>query len=199
MTNLAYCVASNPLFIIPDFFCIFPMNFAILRQPTGKTFSPTFPKEFSHFFILFLVLLFGCWFKWGQENLLFKFTDLYSRYALWAALLLRSGNFRRKFWFSFSYQKSSLIKKSSIWCQAFKINELFFAWISGWLQTNPIVIMICELPNTFALFTKIIANLPVNTTLLTWNWWEDILPSVSDFLAKYLIWFFIDHFDLILF
>ena len=64
-----------------------------------------------------------------------------------------------------------------------------FSWISGWLQTNPIVITICELPNTFALFTKIIANLPVNTTLLTWNWWEDILPSVSDFLGKYLIRF----------
>ena len=74
-------MVSNPLFIIPDFFfCIFPMNFAMvtlglkemgkflwegreknlpswlsqfnfakLRQPTGQTFSPTFPKEFSHF------------------------------------------------------------------------------------------------------------------------------------------------------
>ena len=73
-------MASNPLFIIPDFFCIFPMNFAMatlglkemgkflwegrekglpcwlsqfsktkLRQPTGQTFFPTFPKEFSNF------------------------------------------------------------------------------------------------------------------------------------------------------
>jgi hypothetical protein len=68
-------MASNLLFIIPDFFCIFPMNFAMatlglkemvkflwevrekswpswlsqfsfakLRQPTGQTFFPTFPK-----------------------------------------------------------------------------------------------------------------------------------------------------------
>ena len=73
-------IASNPLFIMPDFFCIFPMNFAMatlglkemgkflwegrkksltswpsqfsfakLRQPTGQTFFPTFPKKFSHF------------------------------------------------------------------------------------------------------------------------------------------------------
>ena len=72
-------MASDPLFIIPDFFCIFPMNFAMatlglkkmgklilesrekslpswqsqfsiakLRQPMGRTFFPTFPKEFSH-------------------------------------------------------------------------------------------------------------------------------------------------------
>ena len=59
-------------------------------------------------------------------------------------------------------------------------------WISGWLQTNPIVITICELPNTFALFTKIIANLPVNTTLLTWNWWEDTLPSVRNKIQWFL-------------
>jgi hypothetical protein len=25
-------------------------SFARLRQPTGQTFFPTFPKEFSHFF-----------------------------------------------------------------------------------------------------------------------------------------------------
>ena len=73
-------MASNPLFIILDFFCIFPMKFAMatlglkemgkflwegrkkslpswlsqfsfakLRQPTGQTFFPTFPKEFFHF------------------------------------------------------------------------------------------------------------------------------------------------------
>ena len=66
-------MAFNPLFIIPDFFFIFPMNFAMatlglkemgkflwdswlsqfsfakLRQPTGQTFFPNFPKEFSHF------------------------------------------------------------------------------------------------------------------------------------------------------
>ena len=51
-------MASNPLFIIPDFFCIFQTNLAMaqsqfsnakLRQPTGQTFFPTFPKEFSHF------------------------------------------------------------------------------------------------------------------------------------------------------
>ena len=36
-------MASNPLFIIPDFFCILLMNFAM------ATFFPTFPKEFSHF------------------------------------------------------------------------------------------------------------------------------------------------------
>ena len=64
-------MASNPLFIIPDFFCIFQTNFAMatlglkemgkflwegrekgfakLRQPTGQTFFPTFPKEFFHF------------------------------------------------------------------------------------------------------------------------------------------------------
>ena len=62
-------MASNPLFMIPDFFCIFPMNFAMatlglkemgnflwegwekslpgwlfakLRQPTGHTFFHTF-------------------------------------------------------------------------------------------------------------------------------------------------------------
>ena len=73
-------MASNPLFIIPDFFCIFQTNFTMatlrlkemgklllegrekglpcwlslfsktkLRQPTGQTFFPTFPKEFLHF------------------------------------------------------------------------------------------------------------------------------------------------------
>ena len=67
-------MASYPLFIISDFFCIFQMNFAMatlglkemgknsfgklrkslpswpkLRQPTGQTFFSTFPKEFSHF------------------------------------------------------------------------------------------------------------------------------------------------------
>ena len=70
-------MTSNLLFIIPDFFCIFPMNFAMatlglkemgnflwegweknlpgwlfakLRQPTGHTYSiPSFIKEFSHF------------------------------------------------------------------------------------------------------------------------------------------------------
>ena len=68
---------SNPLFIIPDFFCIFQKNFAMttlglkemgkflwegrekgllsqfsktkLRQPTGQNFFPIFPKEFSNF------------------------------------------------------------------------------------------------------------------------------------------------------
>ena len=59
-------MASNPLFIIPDFFCIFPLNFAMatlgLKEmgkffwegrekglPTGQNFFSTFPKEFSHF------------------------------------------------------------------------------------------------------------------------------------------------------
>ena len=44
---------SNLLFIIPDFFCIFPMNFAMATlglKEIGQTFFPTFPKEFSHFF-----------------------------------------------------------------------------------------------------------------------------------------------------
>ena len=73
-------MASDPLFIIPDFFCIFQTNFAMatlglkemgkfllesrdkgllgwlsqfsktkLRQPTGQTFFPAFPKEFFPF------------------------------------------------------------------------------------------------------------------------------------------------------
>ena len=73
-------MASDPLFIIPEFFFIFQTNFAMttlglkemgkflwedrekvlpswlsqfsfakLRQPTGQTFFPAFPKEFSHF------------------------------------------------------------------------------------------------------------------------------------------------------
>ena len=52
-------MASNPLFIIPDFFLHFPNELCYgclrfegngktkLRQPTGQTFFPTFPKEFS--------------------------------------------------------------------------------------------------------------------------------------------------------
>jgi hypothetical protein len=34
------CMASNPLFIIPDFFCIFPMNFAMAKglKEMGKFF-----------------------------------------------------------------------------------------------------------------------------------------------------------------
>ena len=72
-------MASKPLFIIPDFFFAFSkrkmttlglkemgkflqecrgkvlpwwlsqFSFAKLRQPTGQTFFPTFPKEFSYF------------------------------------------------------------------------------------------------------------------------------------------------------
>ena len=65
-------MASNPLFIIPDFFLHFPFamatlglkemgkffwedswpsqfSFAKLRQPTGQSFFPTLPKEFFHF------------------------------------------------------------------------------------------------------------------------------------------------------
>ena len=67
-------MASNPLFIIPDFFCIFPMNFAMatlcLKEMgkflwegrkkglpcwlsqfslAGQIFFPTFTKELSHF------------------------------------------------------------------------------------------------------------------------------------------------------
>ena len=57
-------MASNPLFIIPDFFLHFPnelcygylrsegngkFSFAKLRQPTGQTFFSIYPKEFSPF------------------------------------------------------------------------------------------------------------------------------------------------------
>ena len=63
-------MASNPLFLIPDFFLHFPNELchgylrfegngkiiwedreksAKLRQPTGLTFFSTFPKVFSHF------------------------------------------------------------------------------------------------------------------------------------------------------
>ena len=65
-------MASNPLFITPDFAMatlslkemekilwegsekslpcwLSQFSFAKLRQPTGQTFLPTFPTEFSHF------------------------------------------------------------------------------------------------------------------------------------------------------
>ena len=49
-------MASNPLFIIPYFFCIFTMNFAMatLRlKEMGKFLmggrEKSLPKEFSHF------------------------------------------------------------------------------------------------------------------------------------------------------
>ena len=73
-------MVSNLLFMIPDFFCVFQLNFAMatfglkkmgkllwegrekglpywlsqfsktnLRQSTGQTFFPTFPKKFSYF------------------------------------------------------------------------------------------------------------------------------------------------------
>ena len=48
--------------------------------------------------------------------------------------------------------------------------KLFFLY-----STGPIAITICVSLNIFVTSTKIIANLPVNTTLLIWNWWDVIL------------------------
>ena len=52
-------IASTPKMEYQVFLCIFQKNsamgtwglkeFAKLRQPTGQTFFPTFPKEFSQF------------------------------------------------------------------------------------------------------------------------------------------------------
>ena len=41
-------MASNHKMEYQVFLCIFQKN-AKMRQPTGQTFFPTFPKEFSHF------------------------------------------------------------------------------------------------------------------------------------------------------